>query len=96
MKKAYLKSLQKIKKVKNEKEYIALIEKENLLLIPTLEFMSGKKFEDLLKEGKQPSNFNAIFNATAKKSYKKRSKNIKNSIFVTNSKGLKIARYEKI
>ena len=52
MKEAYLKSLQKIKKVKNEKEYIALIEKENLLLIPTLEFMSGKKFEDLLKEGK--------------------------------------------
>lgn len=51
-KEAYLKSLQKIKKVKNEKEYIALIEKENLLLIPTLEFMSGKKFEELLKEGK--------------------------------------------
>lgn len=49
---AYLKSLQMIKNIKSEKEYIALIEKENLLLIPTLEFMSGKKFEELLKEGK--------------------------------------------
>lgn len=52
MKELYLKSLQRIKNVKSEKEYIALIEKENLLLIPTLEFMSGKKFEELLKEGK--------------------------------------------
>ncbi len=51
-KEAYEKSLQMIKNVKSEKEYIALIEKENLLLIPTLEFMSGKKFEELLKEGK--------------------------------------------
>ncbi len=52
IKQAYKKSLQKIKKVNNQKEYIKLINRYNLLLIPTLEYMSGKKFEDLLKEGK--------------------------------------------
>ena len=51
IKQAYKKSLQKIKKVNNQKEYIKL-NRYNLLLIPTLEYMSGKKFEDLLKEGK--------------------------------------------
>lgn len=51
MKQAYKKSLQKMKKVKNRKEYIELIKKYNLLLVPTLEYMSGKEFKDLLKEG---------------------------------------------
>ena len=52
MKQAYKKSLQKMKNVKNKKEYIELIKKYNLLLVPTLEYMSGKVFENLLKEGK--------------------------------------------
>ena len=51
IKQAYKKSLQKIKKVNNQKEYIKLINRYNLLLIPTLEYMSGKVFENLLKEG---------------------------------------------
>ena len=52
MKQAYKKSLQKMKNVKNKKEYIELIKKYNLLLVTTLEYMSGKVFENLLKEGK--------------------------------------------
>ena len=50
MKEAYEKSLQMIKEVKNKKEYIELIDKENLLSIPSLEYISGKKFNEL-KEG---------------------------------------------
>ena len=52
IKQAYKKSLQKMKKVNNRKEYIKLINRYNLLLIPTLEYISGKVFERLLKEGK--------------------------------------------
>ena len=48
--KIYKKSLQMIKKVKNKKEYIELIDKENLLSIPSLEYISGKNFREL-KEG---------------------------------------------
>ncbi len=45
----YKKSLQMIKEVKNKKEYIELIDKENLLSIPSLEYISGKKFKNLVK-----------------------------------------------
>ena len=50
MKQAYKKSLQKMKKVNNRKEYIKLINRYNLLLVPTLEYISGKRFERLLKK----------------------------------------------
>ena len=39
-----------IKEVKNKKEYIELIDKENLLSIPSLEYISGKKFKNLVKQ----------------------------------------------
>ena len=50
IKSAYEKSLQMIKEVKNKKEYMDLIDKENLLSIPSLEYISGKNFREL-KEG---------------------------------------------
>ena len=50
MKNAYEKSLQMIKEVRSKKEYMDLIDKENLLSIPTLEYISGKNFREL-KEG---------------------------------------------
>ena len=50
MKQAYEKSLQMMKKVKSKKEYIELIDKENLLSIPSLEYIRGKEFNGLIKE----------------------------------------------
>lgn len=49
MKSAYEKSLQRIKEVKNKKEYIELVDKENLLSIPSLEYISGKNFRELIE-----------------------------------------------
>ena len=50
MKSAYKKSLQMIKEVKSKKEYIELIDKENLLSVPSLEYISGKGFNNLIRE----------------------------------------------
>lgn len=46
----YKKSLQMIKEVKSKKEYIELIDKENLLSVPSLEYISGKGFNNLIRE----------------------------------------------
>ena len=46
----YKKSLQMIKEVKSKKEYIELIDKENLLSVPSLEYISGKGFNNLIGE----------------------------------------------
>ena len=50
MEKAYQKSLQMIKKynIKNVKEYIMLAKKYTLLNNISLEYISGKKFEELI------------------------------------------------
>ena len=52
MKECYLKSLQMIKecKIKNEKEYSKLLKNYLLLSIPSLEYMSGKIFEEIIEE----------------------------------------------
>lgn len=52
MKEAYEKSLQMIKEndIKDMEEYLALVSEKNLLSIPTLEYISGKKFKELTKE----------------------------------------------
>ena len=52
MKEAYEKSLQMIKEndIKDMEEYLALVSEKNLLSIPTLENISGKKFKELTKE----------------------------------------------
>ena len=39
-----------IKEVKSKKEYIELIDKENLLSVPSLEYISGKGFNNLIRE----------------------------------------------
>lgn len=51
-KEAYEKSLQKMKekKIKNIKEYTALAKEENLLSATSLEYISRKEFNNLLKE----------------------------------------------
>ncbi len=48
---AYLKSLQKIKeeKIKDIKEYTKLAKKENLLNATSLEYISRKDFNNLIK-----------------------------------------------
>ena len=46
----YKKSLQMIKEVKSKKEYIELIDKEKLLSVPSLEYISGKGFNNLIRE----------------------------------------------
>lgn len=56
MKNAYEKSLRMIKEVKNKKEYIDIIDKENLLSVFTLEYISGKDFKDLMKEENNEEN----------------------------------------
>lgn len=56
MKNAYEKSLRMIKEVKNKKEYIDIIDKENLLSVFTLEYISGKDFKDLMKEENKEEN----------------------------------------
>lgn len=50
MKELYLKSLQKIKelKLKNREEYIKIAKEEDLLLPDSLEYISSKKFEELV------------------------------------------------
>lgn len=50
MKELYLKSLQKIKelKISDRKEYTKIAKKENLLLPDTLEYISNRKFEELI------------------------------------------------
>lgn len=52
MKGAYEKSLQMIKEeeIKSMEEYLDLISEENLLSIPALEYISGKKFKELTKD----------------------------------------------
>lgn len=52
-KEAYEKSLQMIKEknIKDIREYIELVKTKNLLSIPTMEYISGKKMKRLLKEG---------------------------------------------
>ena len=52
IKEAYLKSLRMMKKndVKDIKEYTALAKKENLLSATSLEYISRKEFNNLLKE----------------------------------------------
>ena len=52
MKEAYLKSLQRIKekKITNLKDYTKLAKKENLLNATSLEYISRKEFNNLLKE----------------------------------------------
>lgn len=49
---AYLKSLQKIKeeKIKDIKEYTKLAQKENLLNATSLEYISRKAFNNLIKD----------------------------------------------
>lgn len=51
-KEAYEKSLQMMKenKIKNLKEYTVLAKKENLLSATSLEYISRKEFNNLLKE----------------------------------------------
>lgn len=50
MKELYKKSLQKIKelRIKSREEYIEVARKENLLLPDSLEYISNKKFEELV------------------------------------------------
>lgn len=52
MKKAYEKSLQmmKDKRISNLKDYTRLAKKENLLSAVSLEYISRKEFNNLLKE----------------------------------------------
>lgn len=50
MKELYLKSLQKIKelKIRDREEYIKIAKEENLLMPDSLEYISNKKFEELV------------------------------------------------
>lgn len=57
------------------KEWNRLAQKYNFLSSNTLRKIYGKNFYILCRELRR-ENFNAIFNATPKKSYKKRSENI--------------------
>ena len=52
MKSAYKKSLQMIKEnnITNIKDYTKLAKEENLLSAPSLEYISRKEFNNLLKE----------------------------------------------
>ena len=52
IKEAYEKSLQKIKEnnITNKKDYTKLAKKENLLTATSLEYISRKKFYNLIKE----------------------------------------------
>ena len=52
MKEIYEKSIQKIKEynIKTKKEYNILAKKENLLNIESLQYISTKTFEEILKE----------------------------------------------
>lgn len=58
IKEAYEKSLQKIKEnnIKNLKEYTKLAKEENLLSATSLEYISRKEFNNLLKEIKNDKN----------------------------------------
>lgn len=53
MKNAYEKSLQMIKEnnIKDIKEYTKLAKRENLLSSASMEYISGKEFEELVREG---------------------------------------------
>lgn len=52
MKEMYIKSLRKIKElnIKTEKEYIVIIEKEFVLLLPSLKYISGTDYFDEIVE----------------------------------------------